>query len=90
MSSQCQNPDYSYHNLNNKKHLKKKKNRNYATVSQETVLAAYQNFMSNMRNKGYEINIYEARFLALATNPQTVEFDSKSLFEIEGGLHLEA
>lgn len=43
-----------------------------------------------MNKKGYEVNISEDRFIELSTNPQTGEFDEKSIFETEGGLELEA
>ena len=38
-----------------------------------------------MKKKGYEVNISEDRFLELSTNPQTGQYDEKSIFETEGG-----
>ena len=46
--------------------------------------------MSKMKKKGYEVNISEDRFLELSTNPQTGQYDEKSIFETERGLELEA
>ena len=46
--------------------------------------------MSKMKNKSYEVNIFEDRFLELFTNSQMRKFDEKSIFEIEKGLELEA
>ena len=46
--------------------------------------------MSKMKKKGYEVNISEDRFLELSTNPQTGQYDEKSIFETKGGLELEA
>ena len=69
---------------------KKKKRKNSGEVSKERVLEAYQNFMSQMREKGYEVNVSEDRFLELSTNSQTGKFDEKSIFEAEGGLQGEA
>ena len=43
-------------------------------------------YMSKMKKKGYEVNISEDRFLELSTNPQTGQYDEKSIFETEGGL----
>ena len=83
-SDQCQNPNY----LNQKQ--KKKKKKNSRQVSKKRVIQAYQDFISKMNKKGYEVNISEDRFLELSTNPQTGEFDEKSISETEGGLELEA
>ena len=71
----------NYQNQNNKKKKKKK----YTQVSEERVIEAYQNFISE--NKGYQGNISEDRFLELSTNPQTGVFDEKSIFEAEGDLY---
>ena len=67
-----------------------KKKKNSRQVSKKRVIQAYQDFMSKMKKKGYEVNIFEDRFLELSTNPQTGKFDEKSIFETEGGLELEA
>lgn len=72
----------NYQNQNNKK----KKKKNSTQVSEERVIEAYQNFISEMNDKGYQGNISEDRFLELSTNPQTGGFDEKSIFEAEGGL----
>lgn len=72
----------NYQNQNNKK----KKKKNSRQVSKERVIEAYQNFISEMNDKGYQGNISEDRFLELCTNPQTNLFDEKSIFETEGGL----
>ena len=71
----------NYQNQNNKK-----KKKNSTQVSEERVIEAYQNFISEMNDKGYQANISEDRFLELSTNPQTGVFDEKSIFEAEGGL----
>ena len=73
----------NYQNQNNKK---KKKKKNSTQVSKKIVIEAYQNFISEMNDKGYQANISEDRFLELSKNPQTGEFDEKSIFEVEGGL----
>jgi hypothetical protein len=65
---------------------KKKKKKNSTQVSEERVIKAYQNFISEMNDKGYQVNISKERFLELSTNPQTGGFDEKSIFETEGGL----
>lgn len=65
-------------NQNNKK---KKKKKNSTQVSKERVIEAYQNFISEMNDKDYQGNISEDRFLELSTNPQTGEFDEKSIFK---------
>jgi hypothetical protein len=70
----------NYQNQNNKK----KKKKNSTQVSEERVIEAYQNFISEMNDKGYQGNISEDRFLELSTNPQTGVFDEKSIFEAEG------
>jgi hypothetical protein len=85
-SDQCQDPDY----FNQEQKKKKKDKKNSRQVSRKRVIEAYQNFMSKMKKKGYEINISEHRFLELCTNPQTGQFDEKSIFETTGGLELEA
>ena len=64
----------------------KKKKKNSTQVSEERVIEAYQNFISEMNDKGYQANISEDRFLELSTNPQTGVFDEKSIFEAERGL----
>lgn len=46
--------------------------------------------MSKMRKKGYEVSISEDRFLELSTNPQTGQYDERSIFETKRGLELEA
>nr|WPV76403.1 hypothetical protein [Naviculales sp.] len=81
-SDQCQNPNYF--------NQAQKKKKNSRQVSKKRVIKAYQDFMSKMKKKGYEVNISEDRFLELSTNPQTGKFDEKSIFETEGGLELEA
>ena len=68
----------NYQNQNNKK-----KKKNPTQVSEERVIEAYQDFMSKMKKKGYEVNISEDRFLELSTNPQTGQYDEKSIFETE-------
>ena len=83
-SDQCQNPNYF------NQAQKKKKKKNSRQVSKKRVIEAYQDFMSKMKKKGYEVNISEDRFLELSTNPQTGQYDEKSIFETEGGLELEA
>ena len=83
-SDQCQNPDYFNQGQ------KKKNKKNSRQVSKKKVIEAYQDFMSKMKKKGYEVNISEDRFLKLSTNPQTGKFDEKSIFETAGGLELEA
>ena len=83
-SDQCQNPNYF------NQAQKKKKKKNSRQVNKKIVIEAYQDFMSKMKKKGYEINIPEERFLELSTNPQTGQYDKKSIFETEGGLELEA
>ena len=50
----------------------------------------YFNQAQKKKKKGYEVNISEDRFLELSTNPQTGQYDEKSIFETEGGLELEA
>jgi hypothetical protein len=82
-SDQCQNPNYF-------NQAQKKKKKNSRQVSKKRVIEVYQDFMSKMKKKGYEVNISEDRFLELSTNPQTGKFDEKSIFETEGGLELEA
>lgn len=42
-----------------------------------------------MSDEGYEVTISEDRFLELSRNPQTGQFDEKSIFEAEGGLEAE-
>ena len=42
--------------------------------------------MSNMKNRGYKLNIYEDRFIELDMNPQNDKFDEKLIFQTEGGL----
>ena len=74
----------NYQNQNNKK-----KKKNSTQVSEERVIETYQNFISEMNDKGYQANISEDRFLELSTNPQTGVFDEKSIFEAEGGLQAE-
>lgn len=69
---------------------KKTQKKNSDQASKEEVVEAYKDFMSKMRKKGYKIHISENRFLELSTNPQTGDFDEKSIFETEGGLELEA
>ena len=69
---------------------KKKKKKSSSEVSKERAIEAYNEFLSKMKKKGYEINVSVARFLELCTNPQTGTFDEKSIFETEGGLELEA
>ena len=71
----------NYQNQHNKK-----KKKNSTQVSEERVIEAYQNFILEMNDKGYQANISEDRFLKLSTNPQTGVFDEKSNFEAEGGL----
>lgn len=71
----------NYQNKNNKK-----KKKNSTQVSEERVIETYQNFISEMNDKGYQGNISEDRFLELSTNPQTGVFGEKSIFEVEGGL----
>lgn len=83
-SDQCQNPSHF------NQPQKKKKKKNPLQVSKKRVIEAYQNFMSKMKDKGYNINIAEERFLELSTNSQTGQYDEKSIFETEGGLELEA
>ena len=83
-SDQCQNPNYF------NQAQKKKKKKNSRQVSKKRVIEVYQDFMSKMKKKGYEVNISEDRFLELSTNPQTGQYDEKSIFETEGGLELEA
>ena len=73
----------NYQNQNNKN---KKKKKNSTQVSEKRVIEAYQNFISEMNDKGYQANISEDRFLELSTNTQTGKFDEKSIFEAEGGL----
>jgi len=84
-SNQCQDPRYSHQSRK-----KKKKKKNSQQVSEERLIEAYQNFISEMNDKGYEVNISEDRFLELSRNPQTDKFDEKSIFETEGGLEAEA
>ena len=83
--SSCQDPSYYYQS----KKKKKKKNNNSQQVSKKRVIEAYQNFISQMSDKGYEVNISEDRFLELSRNLQTDQFDEKSIFETEGGLEAE-
>jgi hypothetical protein len=83
-SDQCQNPDHF-----NQGQKKKNKNNSHQ-VSKKRVTETYQDFMSKMNKKGYEVDISEDRFLELSTNPQTGKFDEKSIFETAGGLKLEA
>lgn len=71
---------FNYQNQDNKK----KKKKNSTQVSEERVIEAYQNFISEIT--GYQGNISEDRFLELSTNPQTGVFDEKLIFEAEGGL----
>jgi len=73
----------NHQNQNNKTNKKKK---NSQQVSKQKVIEAYQNFISEMNDKGYEVNIDEDRFIELSKNPQTGKFDNKSIFEAEGGL----
>ena len=79
-SDQCQNPNYF------NQAQKKKKKKNSRQVSKKRVIEAYQDFMSKMKKKGYEVNVSEDRFLELSTNPQNGQYDEKSIFETEGGL----
>jgi len=83
-SDQCQNPNY-FNQVQ-----KKKKKKNYRHVSRERVIQAYQDFMSRINKKGYKVYISEDRFIELSRNPQTGQFDEKSIFEAKGGLELEA
>lgn len=46
--------------------------------------------MLEMSRKGYKVDFSLDRFLELSTNPQTGQFDEKSIFETEGGLAGEA
>ena len=60
-------------------------------VSKEVVLEAYQKFVKKMRDKGFDkdhINeeITEQRFLELASNPYTGNFEEKRIIEAMGGL----
>lgn len=87
--NQCQNPNY-FNQTQTQTQKKKKKKKNSRHVSKEQVIQRYQDFMSKMKKKGYEVNISEDRFIQLSTNPQTGKFDEKSIFETEGGLELEA
>ena len=84
-SDQCQNPNYF-----SQAQKQKKRKKNSRQVNKKRVIEAYQDFMSKMKKKGYEVNISEDRFLELSTNPQTGQYDEKSIFETEGGLELEA
>lgn len=61
--NQCQNPNYFNQTQ------KKKKKKNYRHVSKEQVIQTYQDFISKMKKKGYEVNISEDRFIELSTNP---------------------
>lgn len=79
-SDQCQNPNY----------FSQAQKTNSRQVSKKRVIEAYQDFMSKMKKKGYGVNIFEDRFLKLFTNPQTGQYDEKSISETKGGLELEA
>ena len=70
-------------NQNQKKNKKKKISQQ---VSKQKVIEAYQNFISEINYRGYEVNICEDRFIGLSKNPQTGKFDKKSIFETEGDL----
>jgi hypothetical protein len=48
---------------------KKKKKKNSQQVSEQKVIERYQNFISEMNDKGYEVNISEDRFIELSKNP---------------------
>ena len=82
---QCQDP--GVYGQMSKKPKKKKKSRQ---VSKERVTQAYENFMLKMSRKGYKVDVPLDRFLKLAINPQTGQFEEKSIFEAEGGLEGEA
>ena len=59
-------------------------------IIKEKVLESYKTFMTDMKEKGYNIEqISEERFLKLCTNPQTGHFDDKSVLETIGGLEYE-
>jgi hypothetical protein len=82
-------------NKNNIEHCtgirkKRKKKNNSHSVARERVIEAYQEFNSKMKEKGYDESIpNEDRFLELSKNPQTSNFDEKSIFETLSGLELE-
>ena len=85
-SNECQDPNY----FNQAQEKKKKKKKNSQQVSRKRVIKAYQDFISEMEKKGYKTNISQDRFLKLSINPQTNQYDEKSIFETKGGLELEA
>lgn len=62
-SDQYQNPDYFTEGQ------KRRKKNFFRQVSKEKVIKAYQNFISKMKEKGYDVNIFEDRFLELSINP---------------------
>ena len=78
-SKQCYNPNSS-----------KKKKKKSRQVTEKRLIQAYQDFVSNMKKKGYEIHFSEDRFRELSTNPQSNVCDEKSIYEAQGGLELEA
>ena len=80
---ECPNP-----NLQEKDTKKKKKNPR--AVPRERAVQAYQEFLSEMKEKGYDkVDISEDRFLELAINPETEYFEEKSIIEAKGGLEAE-
>lgn len=81
-------PKFPYQLSPKQKNTKKKKN-NSQHVNEHKVVEAYQNFIKEMNEKGYDIDISEERFLELCRNPQTNKFDKKSIFEVEGNLQVE-
>jgi hypothetical protein len=50
----------------------------------------YGNFIQEIWEKGYALECNQERFNELSTNPQTGNFDEKSLIEAKGGLQGEA
>jgi hypothetical protein len=87
LSQESKTFDYdSRSNTQQNKDKKRKKKKSSQEVSEQKVIEAYQNFISEMKNKGYDINISEDKFIELCKNPQTGKFDKKSIFEVEGGL----
>jgi len=76
--------------LKNSKKKSKKRSKNCNSVSKERVLKAHDEFIKKIKDKNLLYKVSKERFCDLYINLQTVYFDEKSIFEVQGGLQLEA
>ena len=76
--------------LKNARKKAKKRSKNHNSVSKERVLEAYDEFIKKMKDKNLSHKVSKERFCDLCINSQTRCFDEKSIFEVQGGLQLEA